>query len=179
MFKSFAAAAVLSLGFLAGCAEGDKDAPKTLADAKVAVCTIEPTKGNSVKGMVTFTQDGAKVKVVADITGFEANTKHGFHVHAGTECGDDGMKAGGHFNPENHEHGLPEKAVRHAGDLGNLEADKDGKAHLEITVDNITIGGDKNDVVGHAMIVHAKVDDGSQPTGNAGARIGCGIIKLK
>ncbi len=179
MFKSLAAVAVLSLGFLTACAETDK----TLADdakGKVAVCMIEPTKGNSVKGMVTFTQVGDKVKVVADIAGFEPNTKHGIHVHEGTECGEDGMKAGSHFNPEKHEHGLPEKAARHAGDFGNLEADKDGKAHLELTVDNITLGGDKNNnVVGHAMIIHAKVDDGSQPVGNAGARIGCGIIKLK
>jgi Cu-Zn family superoxide dismutase len=88
------------------------------------------------------------------------------------------MAAKGHYNPEKHQHGLPDKAERHAGDLGNIEADNSGMAHLELTVDNITINGAKNPILGHAMIVHANADDGSQPTGNAGGRIGCGIIKM-
>ncbi|MGA2496412.1 MAG: superoxide dismutase family protein [Tepidisphaeraceae bacterium] len=162
--------------FQVACSADNKEPAK---GDKVAVCEIGPTKGNTVKGLVTFTQIGDKVKVVADVSGFEPNTRHGFHIHEGTECGEDGMKAGGHYNPEKHEHGLPDKAMRHAGDFGNLEADKDGKAHLELTVEGITIDGDKNPILGHAMIVHAKLDDGSQPVGNAGARIGCGLIKLK
>jgi superoxide dismutase, Cu-Zn family len=149
------------------------------APAKVAVCEIAPTTRGTAKGTVTFTQTGDKVKVVADITGLTPGQKHGFHIHEGTEVGDDGMKAGGHYNPETHEHGLPDKPMRHAGDLGNLEADKDGKAHLELTVDTITIDGPKNPIVGHAVIVHARPDDGGQPVGNAGARIGGGVIKLK
>lgn len=157
--------------------------PKKLADnaaANEAMCDVEPTKGNQAKGHVHFVQDGDKVKVMAHITGLTPNQKHGFHIHEGTECGDDGMKAGGHFNPDKHDHGLPdsEKGKRHAGDMGNLTADKDGVAHLEVTLDAVTIGGDKaNNIVGHALIVHAKPDDGGQPTGNAGGRIACGIIK--
>ena len=86
------------------------------------------------------------------------------------------MSAGGHYNPEKHEHGLPDKAQRHAGDLGNLEADASGKAHLELTVNNITISGNKNPILGRGVIVHAKFDYGGQPVGNAGGRIACGVI---
>jgi Cu-Zn family superoxide dismutase len=154
---------------------------KKLADQKMngAVANIEPTKGNTARGTVTFQQMGNKVRVIADISGLKPNQKHAIHIHEGTECGEDGMKAGGHYNPEKHEHGLPiaSKDKRHAGDFGNLQADASGKAHLELTVDNITISGEKNPVLGHAMIVHEREDDGSQPTGNAGGRIGCGIIK--
>ena len=167
-----------------GCKNNDKDehaAHHKMADkdAQVATAMIEPTKGNNARGTVTFTQIGDKVRVVADITGLKPNAKHGFHVHEGTECGEDGMLAKGHYNPEKHEHGMPTAMAdkRHAGDMGNLSADGSGKAHYDATFDNITISGQKNPVVGHALIVHANPDDGSQPTGNAGARIGCGIIK--
>src|SRR5436190_1786872 len=145
-----------------------------------AMATIEPTKGNNVHGMVMFQQMGDKVRVIADLTGLAPNTKHGFHVHEGTECGDDGMLAKGHYNPEQHQHGLfPSAAssMRHAGDFGNIQADGNGVAHLDMMIDNISISGQKNPIVGHALIVHADPDDGSQPVGNAGKRIGCGIIK--
>ena len=73
-------------------------------------------------------------------------------------------------------HYLPETEQRHAGDLGNLTADNDGKAHYELTVKNISVAGTKNPVIGRGVIVHAKVDDGGQPVGNAGGRIACGVI---
>jgi superoxide dismutase, Cu-Zn family len=168
----------------AGCKNENKDehsAHHKAADQnmQMASANIEPTKGNTAKGTVAFHQMGDKVHVVADISGLTPNAKHGFHIHEGTECGEDGMKAGGHYNPEKHDHGLPNAPAdkRHAGDFGNLEADGSGKAHFEGTFDNISISGEKNPIVGHCVIVHAKPDDGSQPTGNAGARIGCGIIK--
>ena len=186
MNRLLISATILSLGlWTAGCKNDNKDTEAgghhkmAEQNMQTATATIEPTKGNSAKGMVTFTQMGEKVRVVADISGLTPNGKHGFHIHEGTECGDDGMKAGGHYNPEKHDHGLPNAATdkRHAGDFGNLSADGSGKAHLELTVDNISISGAKNPIVGHALIVHGKPDDGSQPTGNAGPRIGCGIIK--
>ena len=144
---------------------------------KQAVAVIHETAGNKCHGTVRFTQDGENVKVVANIEGLSPGQKHAFHIHQFGDCSSpDGMSAGGHYNPENHQHGLPEKEMRHAGDLGNLEADSDGKAHLEITVSNISIAGIKNPIIGRGVIVHAKVDDGGQPVGNAGARIGCGVI---
>jgi len=178
---------ILSLCFWsAGCKNDHKDTEAAGhhkmndQNMQMATATIEPTKGNSAKGSVMFHQMGDKVRVTADITGLTPNQKHAIHIHEGTECGDDGMKAGGHYNPEGHQHGLPtaSDAMRHAGDFGNMQADASGKAHLDLTVDNISISGSKNPIMGHAVIVHAKDDDGSQPTGNAGGRIGCGIIRV-
>ncbi|HEV8377212.1 MAG TPA: superoxide dismutase family protein [Tepidisphaeraceae bacterium] len=186
MNRLLISAAILSLGlWAAGCKNDNKNtepaAHHTMADKnmQMASANIEPTKGNTAKGTVMFHQMGDKVHVVADISGLKPNQKHAIHIHEGTQCGEDGMAAGGHFNPEKHEHGLPSAPddKRHAGDFGNMQADASGKGHLELTVDNITISSAKNPIMGHAVIVHAKEDDGSQPTGNAGGRIGCGIIK--
>ena len=147
------------------------------AAVKQAVAVLHATAGNKCHGTVRFTQDGDSVKVVADIEGLTPGQKHAFHIHQFGDCSSsDGMSAGGHYNPENHQHGLPETENRHAGDLGNLQADNDGKAHYEITVKNISVAGIKNPIIGRGVIVHAKVDDGGQPVGNAGARIACGVV---
>lgn len=142
-----------------------------------AVCVMQATEGNNVSGTVTFTESGGKVKIVADIMGLTANQKHAIHIH---EFGDlrkgDGTGTGGHYNPEGHEHGLTDKAERHAGDLGNLSADADGNAHYELEVDNITVAGEHNPILGRSIIIHAKEDDGGQPVGNAGPRIAQGVI---
>jgi Cu-Zn family superoxide dismutase len=117
------------------------------------------------------------VKVIADLEGLAAGQKHAFHIHQYGDCtASDGMSAGGHYNPEGHQHGLPDSEKRHAGDLGNIQADSEGKAHYEITASNISIQGQKNPILGRGVIVHAKPDDGGQPVGNAGARIACGVI---
>jgi len=142
-----------------------------------AVAVLHPTSGQQCHGVVRFTPAGDSVRVVADLEGLNPGQKHAFHIHQYGDCSSpDGMSAGGHYNPEGHQHGLPETENRHAGDLGNVQADDQGKAHYEITVNNITIAGAKNPIIGRAVIVHAKVDDGSQPVGNAGSRIGCGVI---
>jgi Cu-Zn family superoxide dismutase len=142
-----------------------------------AVAVLHPTAGQQCHGVVRLTQDGDSVKVVADIEGLTPGQKHAFHIHQYGDCSSpDGMSAGGHYNPEGHQHGLPDGENRHAGDLGNVQADEQGKAHYEITVTNISIMGAKNPIIGRGVIVHAKVDDGGQPVGNAGARIACGVI---
>lgn len=147
------------------------------APPKQALAVLNPTDGNKCRGIVRFTEDARGVKVVADIQGLTPGQKHAIHIHQFGDCSaPDGMSAGGHYNPEGHEHGLPEKEKRHAGDLGNLQADDQGKAHHELTVNNISIAGVKNPILGRAIIVHAKVDDGGQPVGNAGGRIACGAI---
>ncbi|MBI1337758.1 MAG: superoxide dismutase family protein [Phycisphaera sp.] len=141
-----------------------------------AVAIVTPTKGNTCRGVVKFEQVADGVKVTADIEGLTPNSKHGFHIHEfGDATSDDGTAMGGHYNPEGHEHGLPDGKPIHAGDMGNLEANAQGVAHLETVFHNITISG-KNAILGRGLIVHAKVDDGGQPTGNAGARIGQGVI---
>jgi superoxide dismutase, Cu-Zn family len=142
-----------------------------------AVAVLNPTAGSQCHGVIRFTQDGDVVKVVADIEGLNPGQQHAIHVHDFGDCSaPDATSAGSHYNPEGHQHGLPATAERHAGDLGNLTADKDGKTHYEITVTNCSVAGLKNPILGRAVIVHAKVDDGGQPVGNAGARIACGVI---
>jgi Cu-Zn family superoxide dismutase len=147
------------------------------AEEKQAVAVLQPTAGSKCHGVVKFTQVGDSVKVVADVEGLTPGQKHAIHIHYfGDLTSTDGMSTGGHYNPEGHQHGLPDKDMRHAGDLGNLEADSSGKCHYEITVKNISVGGAKNPILGRGLIVHAKVDDGGQPVGNAGARIASAVI---
>lgn len=147
---------------------------------KSLVSVLTPTKGSTAHGKVTFTQlDNGKVKVHAIVEGLTPNQKHAIHIHEfGDISAEDGTATGGHYNPEGHDHALPEKGMRHAGDLGNLPADASGKADYTIEVDNISLAGEKNPIVGHGVIVHAKEDDGGQPTGNAGGRIAQGVIGI-
>jgi Cu-Zn family superoxide dismutase len=147
-------------------------------DTTKAVAVLHPASGSNVMGTVTFTASGDSGKVVADITGL-APGKHGFHIHEFGDCSaPDATSAGGHFNPTKHQHGAPDATDRHAGDLGNIEADASGKAHLEMTDKVMKLSGDDS-IVGHAVIVHEKVDDlKTQPTGNAGGRVACGVIGI-
>jgi superoxide dismutase, Cu-Zn family len=144
---------------------------------KQAIAVLNPTEGSKCRGVVRFIEDGKSVKVLAEIEGLNPGQKHAIHIHEFGDCHTPaGMSAGGHYNPEGHEHGLPEKEKRHAGDLGNLEANDAGKAKLELAIDNISIAGKRNPILGRGVIVHAKPDDGGQPVGNAGGRIACGTI---
>lgn len=141
-----------------------------------AIAVLHPTAGSAVSGTVTFTASGDDMKVVADITGLTPG-KHGFHIHEFGDCSSPEAKsAGGHFNPGGHHHGAPDSVDRHAGDLGNIEADAAGKAHLELHDKVIKLSG-ANSIIGHAVIVHEKADDlKTQPTGDAGGRVACGVI---
>jgi len=143
------------------------------------VAVMHPTAGNKAAGTVVFTQTGDGVKVEANITGLAPGGEHAIHVHQyGDARLDNGKGTGGHYNPEGHDHGLPAQNKRHAGDLGNLKADDKGVASYTMTAKNISVGGLHNPVVGRGVIIHAKVDDGGQPTGNAGARISQGVIGI-
>lgn len=141
-----------------------------------AVAVIMPTEGNSAHGVVKFSQDGREVHVVAEIRGLDPGSKHGFHIH---QFGDmtlpNGTSMGGHYNPGETDHALPDKEMRHAGDLGNVEADANGVARLDRTFTGFNLGR-RGSVIGRGVVVHALPDDGGQPTGNAGARIGYGVI---
>lgn len=143
------------------------------------VAVINPVGDSNVKGTVVFERMGDGVKVTANVGGFEPNTKHGFHIHEFGDLGSpDATSAGGHFNPDGHDHALEDAEVRHNGDLGNLTADGDGHATLTLTVKNIKLGAGKMGILGRAVIIHAKEDDGGQPTGNAGDRIAAGVIGI-
>ncbi len=169
MKKAILAAAAAAL--LAGCASMGDSGPR-------AVAQLAPTKGNSVKGTVTFTQRGGKVLVSANVSGFTPGTEHGFHVHEKGDCSSgDGMSAGGHFNPFAKPHGGHPSMNRHAGDMPNLRADANGNASATLELDMLTVTDGLASVVGRAVIVHVQPDDyRSQPVGNAGARMACGVV---
>ncbi len=180
--KWMAIGVAASIGFgllLAGLKQQGQASIMGSDPIKIGVAVIYPTKGNKARGVVRFFQrDDGKVKVVAEVEGLQPNGKHGFHIHEYGDCSAlDAASAGGHYNPEGYPHAGPDAEKRHAGDLGNLVADEQGRAHYELVVDNITVDGTRNPILGRAVIVHEKPDDlVTQPTGNAGARIGCGVI---
>ena len=146
---------------------------------KTATATLAPTAKSKVTGTVTFKEVDGGVEATANIENLTPG-EHAFHVHEKGDCSaPDATSAGGHFNPENHKHGAPTAAEHHAGDFGNLTAGKDGKATKTITMQGITLGDDPNSIVGKGFIIHAKKDDfKTQPTGNAGGRVACGVIEL-
>ncbi len=148
----------------------------TAQEPTKAIAVLHPTQGSKVEGTVTFTKTGDAVKIVADFTGLTPG-KHGFHIHEFGDCSSpDGKAAGGHFNPTNNPHAGHEAETRHAGDLGNVEADSSGKAHLELTDKTMMMSGE-NSIIGRGFIVHEKADDlKTQPTGDAGGRVACGVI---
>jgi superoxide dismutase, Cu-Zn family len=126
---------------------------------------------------VTFTQEGGQLHVVADLSGGPPGT-HGFHIHENGQCDHDQhfTSAGGHFNPTAQPHGCPEAASHHAGDLGNVVIRADGTGHLDVTTSALSLSGPSS-VIGKAVILHASADDcTSQPAGNAGARLACGVV---
>ena len=147
-----------------------------LAQQMSAKAELKPTAGNSAAGTVTFAQNGDKLSVVANITGLSPGP-HGFHVHEKGDCSaPDGASAGGHFNPTGKPHGDPTAPDHHAGDMPQLVADASGNATLNADVSPMSIGG-ANDIIGKAVVVHKDPDDfKSQPAGNSGARIACGVI---
>lgn len=144
------------------------------------IAVLQSTIGNDVSGTVHFKDLGnGKVEVTAKVEGLTPGSQHGFHVHQyGDITAEDGTATGGHFNPDDHDHALPESETRHAGDFGNLEANEEGVADFKLVVDNITLTKGKTAVVGRGVIVHANKDDGGQPTGNAGPRIAQGVIGI-
>ena len=159
---------------LAGCQSIPEDAPRATAN-------VQPTKNGKASGTVDFHQIGDKVRVVANVSGLVPGRQHGFHIHEVGDCSSgDGMSTKGHFNPLGKPHAHPSTAERHAGDLPALQGDATGHAKIEADLDVITVTAGPTSVVGRGLIVHADPDDyKTQPTGNAGARIGCAVIQRK
>lgn len=113
-------------------------------------------------------------RATGTIMGLGDNKPHGWHVHEfGDISGSDGTSTGGHFNPEGVDHALPGNGGGHLGDLGNLMPDGHGTAHV-----NQDLRLETKEIVGRGLIVHAAEDDGGQPTGNAGARLGMCVLGI-
>lgn len=148
------------------------------ANAPAATVRLLPTQGNVTAGEVRFEQHGRHLMVTGTVSGLKPNQEHGFHVHEKGDCSSaDATSAGGHFNPMGQPHGHHAGSARHAGDLPNLKADAGGVARVSLHVDVLTIGSGPADIVGRSVVVHAGPDDyASQPAGNSGARIACGVI---
>ena len=155
---------------LAGCASH-------LAGLR-ATAKLEPTRGNTTSGTVTFAQTGDGVQVSGEIRGLKPNAEHGFHVHEKGDCSSgDGMSTGGHYNPGGKPHGAHGSGEHHTGDLPSLKADKYGVAAFSFLSRSITLAGPTNDIIGKGLIVHRDPDDyKTQPTGNAGPRLACAVI---
>jgi Cu-Zn family superoxide dismutase len=151
-------------------------APDPTASAKLL-----STTGSTTSGEVTFTQKGDKVLVTGEVRGLKPNTEHGFHVHEKGDCSSgDGMGTGGHFNPDGKAHGAHGTGAHHAGDLPNLKADASGTARFSFESNTIAVGSGVANVVGRGLIVHRDPDDyKTQPTGNSGPRLACGVISKR
>jgi len=165
-------AVLLSVAFTAQA----QTAEKPSAPLK-AIAVLHSTGSNKVSGTVTFTEVADGVQVHADLTGLTPGN-HGFHVHEFGDCSAaDGSSAGAHFNPTNKPHAGPDDTERHVGDMGNVEADASGKATLEYVDHQISLTNDQQSAIGRSVVVHAKPDDlKTQPSGDSGARIACGVI---
>ena len=156
---------------LAGC-QTTPDAPER------ATAQLLPTPGNKTFGEATFDQTGPKVRVTIFVQGLKPGQQHGLHIHEVGDCGNAAENAKGHFDPLGKPHGAPSGAERHAGDLPALTANKQGRAKVQADVDLITLGSGSANIVGRALVVHANPDDyKTQPSGNSGARIACGVIR--
>ena len=145
-----------------------------------ARATLQPISGSTAQGVIHFQElAGGEVEVHADLTGVPPGV-HGFHIHEFGDCGDNGNAAGGHFNPLSAPHAGPDSASHHAGDFGNVTADASGRVNARFTTRSLKVTAGTTSAVGHAVILHANPDDlATQPTGNAGGRISCGVVTLQ
>lgn len=181
MFTStrIALVAVTAALMLGGCCIELVPMPHEWTDIHELVAVVNPTGANTVKGVVRFTHVADSVRIIADFDGLQPNSIHAFHIH---EFGDatkpDATSAGSHYNPAKNPHGKPGDEKRHAGDLGNLQADASGHAHYERLDDQISLVGLQNPILGRAVIVHAGEDKFTQPVGDAGARAAIGVIGI-
>ncbi len=164
---------------LAGCAQQEMEHSAQYDEPEFfeLVSVLHPTMGNMAEGVVRFFNTDEGVRVVAEIHNLTPNSAHGFHVHEFGDCtAPDGISAGGHFNPHDQPHAGPGDDERHAGDMGNLIADENGTAEIDY-VDPVMSFSGSDSILGRGIIVHAEEDDlESQPVGDAGARLSCGVI---
>ena len=161
---------------------GDATPDVTASERDVASAEINPVDGSGVSGTVEMRAENGATSIRLNLTGLTPG-EHGFHVHEGDGCGPDSTGtpaggAGGHFNPLASPHGSPSAAAteRHAGDLGNVTANADGVVSTTLVDSVLTLTGPTS-AIGHAVIVHGGRDDlESQPSGDAGDRVGCGVV---
>ncbi len=175
--------AVATAFFLSAC--GTTPEPRTAAaaqsTARQAVVNLASASGSLVSGKVTVMPMAGGVHLTGTVGGLPPNSTHGFHIHEKGDCSAaDASSAGPHFNPAAAPHGKAESGPHHAGDMDNVVSNAEGVVNLDVHVSGVTLGGGAaNDIAGRALVVHAAPDDyTSQPAGNAGARVACGVITV-
>jgi Cu-Zn family superoxide dismutase len=172
------ALAALALACGGGAKESKGGAAPAAGSAPVATATLEAKSGSRITGTAALTPlpDGS-VELVVSVASATPGP-HGVHIHATGDCSaPDATSAGPHFNPDNSAHGAPDHPPHHAGDLGNLEVAADGTGTLTIALRDVALDTSPRSLVGKAVVVHEKADDlSSQPAGNSGARVACGVI---
>ena len=186
------AGSLLTVLFFTACNNGKKEEDNTSSNKDTAIQTPEggsamatlsgTVADTTLTGTVEFMQQNGKVKMILSITCAKmANKSVAVHLHEMGDCGDMGKMAHGHWNPTNQQHGKWGSGSFHLGDIGNVALDATGKGSLEMETNLWTIGGDeKSNILNRSVIVHSGIDDfTTQPTGNAGSRIGCGVILKK
>lgn len=187
---SHAALALAVAATLAACASAPHTATSSSAPAaathnastaKQAVANLASASGSLVSGRLSLAPMGDGVHLSGEVGGLQPGSSHGFHIHEKGDCSAvDASSAGGHFNPAGQPHGRAGHGAHHAGDSDNLVADANGVARVDAHVSGVSLGGGAaNDIAGRAIVVHATADDySSQPAGNAGARVACGVIRV-
>jgi len=179
--------AAATLLFVAGSRSGAASSPAKAAGTTTgasktleATAKLESKSGSSVTGEAEFTEKKDGVEVSIQIKGAKPGT-HGVHLHEKGDCSAaDASSAGGHFNPDNKNHGAPTADPHHAGDFGNMTIAANGTGKLKIFAKGLTVAPGPNSVVGHAVVIHADADDyKSQPAGNSGARVACGVVQAE
>jgi Cu-Zn family superoxide dismutase len=183
---ALAAAVTAALFFVAGSRPGAASGATTAgnkgsaAKALEATAKLESRSGSTVTGEAEFTEKNGGVEVSIQIKGAKPGT-HGVHLHDKGDCSaPDASSAAGHFNPDSKNHGAPNVDPHHAGDFGNITVGANGTGKLKITVKGLTVAPGPHSVVGHAVVIHADTDDmKSQPAGNAGARVACGVVQAE
>ncbi|TCZ83613.1 superoxide dismutase family protein [Lysobacter sp. N42] len=171
---------------LAGCASTGTSTtpaaaptPASTPPARSATVNLAPASGSLVSGKLSAMPMAGGVHFTGEIGGLVRNATHAIHVHEKGDCSAaDASSAGGHFNPTGQPHGRPDAGAHHAGDMPNITADANGVARVNLHVQGISLGGAAaTDIVGRALVVHAQPDDyATQPSGNSGARIACGVV---
>lgn len=150
---------------------------------RIAEATINSASNSGMSGTATFVQNGGKVTLTLRVKGIKAPGLHAVHLHQIGDCSaPDASSAGGHWNPTGSDHGQWESEHFHKGDIGNIDVKEDGTGTLTLSTDEWCIGCDDEhlNIIGKSVIVHEGPDDfTTQPTGNAGGRIGCGVVQMK
>lgn len=165
------ASVMVAVGLVAGCASSG--GPRSYV-----ALSLDARSGTSITGTMRFSEHGGKLRLRGTVKGLAPDSEHGFHIHEKGDCSaPDASSAGGHFNPDGSAHGNHGSAVHHAGDLPSLKADAKGVAKIDVELSGVTLAEGPTSIKGRSLVVHGKPDDfTTQPSGNSGPRVACGVI---